>query len=321
MNNKESDFQKLLIDKYGEGVVNELYDLGRLQAENIKKANPDSQAMVASHMKNLFVELKKGDVNEWIEAHYKSTSNEATWDKKSWAFDFSGWLGSLDFNKEHLKKYMIVGLEPHVERYDYQIVYGLSDNAPGDLGKRFRIDPKEKEFVRCTDDSSLIWTNLLNIFGNESLISKVKKKDESALIDFLDQFYIADLCHFAPRGPAGEIHKIKGWSAIRFETADKFLQQEIKLINPEVVIAQGVGVFHELLKIYKVESYVTYMDKNKRLVLKANLTIDGNYIKLISIPHFGSKMMKNTFWIKHIKSVKDILEEKEIINYNKPSFF
>lgn len=164
MGNKESEFERLLIDKYGVRVVNELYAKGRLQAQNIKDKNPVSQTLVASHMQSIFNQLQKGNVNEWIEANYKDkkdkivtgNTNKEKWDKKSWTFDFSGWLGSLDFNKEHVKKYMIVGLEPHVEYYDFQIVYGLSDMAPGNKGKRFTIDSKEKEFVRCNGDSSLI---------------------------------------------------------------------------------------------------------------------------------------------------------------------
>lgn len=129
--------------------------------------------------------------------------------------------------------------------------------------------------------------------------------------DFLNQFYIADLCHFAPRSAAGEIHQLKGWPAIRFDTANKFLKEEIKLINPEVVIAQGIGVFHELLKVCGIKFYGTYMDENKRLVL----TADFDKIKIISIPHFGSKMMKNTFWSHHIELVKKILKNHQLINY------
>ena len=314
MNKKESEFQKLLEDKYGKGIVNELYKKGCLQAEKIRETNDNTREMASSHMDVLFSKLNKGDLNDWVERNYKDTNE--IWDKKSWAFDFSGWIGSLGFDKEHLKKYMIVGLEPHVERYDFQIAYGLSDNAPGDKGKRFSIDPKKNNFVRCNDDSSLIWTNLMNILGSDNLISAVKEGNETALHKFLNQFYITDLCHFAPQCQAGEIYKIKDWSDVRSNVASKFLKHELEIINPEVVITQGIGVFFEVLKILEADSFISYIDD--KVKLKSNIKMaEVDNIKVINLPHFGSKMMANTFWKKKGKldEIRGILEKHQLIDF------
>ena len=278
--------------KYGSEITEKLVANGELLAQNIKCKNENDQALVQDHI---------GRINEKLNLGMQI-------DNTKWAFDFPGWLGVLGLNGSANKKYFIIGLEPHVERYDYQITYGLSKTTPSGE-ERFSVGTPEKFIIDCKEDSSLIWSNLFQILATEEEIKEVGNKE--TLMRFLSQFYITDLCHFAPQDKAKAVFGIKNWKSIRFNVANYFLKSEIEIVNPKVIIAQGNGVFSELSRILDLKKIETYSIEGTRWSIKRGI-FNNNY-KVLSLPHFGSKMNYNTFWRKHLDTVRRILIKEELV--------
>lgn len=283
-------------EKYGEEISQKLLSNDTLTGENISKENDASQKLVQNHLHEINGKLNLGLLISKSER---------------WAFDFSGWLDSLN----PAKKYMIVGLEPHVERYDYQITYGLSNKTP--LGEnRFDIDKSKSDMIRCEDDSDIIWSNIFKILANDD---QIKEVTEDANIDtmlaFLKQFYITDLCHFAPKDKAKAVNDIKQWNKIRFEVANHFIKTEIDIVKPKVIITQGNKVFNNLKRILKFKESTSYPLKFGKLtwsVKTANCSNDS--CKIIAIPHFGSKMNNNTFYKNNIGLVRQVLFDNKLVD-------
>lgn len=296
----QNKFEQFLQGKYGKELTERLVKHNRLDVTSIQYSsdeNLEDQELVKKQLANL-----KSQLNLTFEI-----------DNHKWAFDFSGWIGELDFSKPSVRKFMVVGLEPHIERFDFQITYGLSDTAPVSNEKRFSIDNNKANFIRCKEDSSLIWTNLFKLLANEVDQRSVQEEEnEQTLEGFLQQFYITDLCHFAPRGKANTIHKVPNWKKNRFKVADHFLKNEIEIINPKVIIAQGTGVFGNLVRCLGIKSFEAHLFNvgNKTFQIKVG---HFNNSKIISVPHIGSSMIHKTFWKRNLKTVRDTLDFKGLV--------
>lgn len=289
---------KLFKEKYGEEIYSELVNDSQITAQNIRDKNEKDQLRVKNQLEIINDRL---DLN--LDIH-----------NTNWAFDFSGWTGKLSNGNNHLKKYMIIGLEPHVERYDFQVTYGLSDKTPQGL-QRFELDLDSEFEIKCNDDSSLIWSNLFKIMADDNQKNELLKRgNKQIMIDFLEQFYIVDLCHFAPQDKAKAIHDVKDWSKIRFKVASHYLTQEINIIKPKVIITHGNGVFNELKKIIKfkeTKSYPLKFGKNTWSVKTGEDSI--NDIKVLSIPHFGTILNYKTFYQNNRDLVTKTLADNNLI--------
>lgn len=295
----EINFTNVLERKYGQEITKRLFKDNRLQTQNISLKNADDQKLVRDHVKLLSDELGLGlDVNADVK----------------WAFDFPGWTRTLDLTKKPVKKYMIVGLEPHIERFDFQITYGLSEQTPVENSSRFSIDHTKKEFIQCKNDSSIIWTNLFNLFAGDDIFKAVTdRSDLAALNGFLDQFYITDLCHFAPQDKANAINNIPNWPQIRAAVADEFLEKEVRAIKPELIIAQGEKVFSHTVTALNIKDVhseeVPVGSQNWKIWIGL-----GSEFKVLSLPHIGSQMINRTFWGKNLGQVKSILKATQVIS-------
>lgn len=123
---RKEQFLSLLKKKYGEHIVETLLDADSLTLlpENIKSCSSDIKgkcAVVAQMRKleSIVDELKPLCLSEF-------------------SFDFPGWIDTLDFNRSSAKEILILGLEPHIEFYYYQICYDFSGIA------HFRITPHKR---------------------------------------------------------------------------------------------------------------------------------------------------------------------------------
>jgi len=289
---------RLFQEKYGEEICSTLLSEFKLKAENIKEKNEADQLIVKRHIEK---------INQSLEL-------DLAINETNWAFDFSGWTGQLDLKKDNLKKYRIIGLEPHVERYDYQVTYGLSDITPQG-SQRFSLNLENEFEIQCNDDSSLIWTNLFKIMASDKQQSEVLKKgNRKTMLEFLNQFYITDLCHFAPQNKAKAINNINDWKNIRFKVASHFLTNEISLIKPKVIITQGNNVFTELkqiLKFNETDSYPLKFGKNCWSI-KTGEDKDKGY-RVLSIPHFGTVLNYKTFYIRNRELVRKSLIDNSLL--------
>jgi hypothetical protein len=289
---------KLFKEKYGEEIYSELVNDYQIITQNIREKNEIDQLKVKNHLAIINDRL---DLN--LDIH-----------NTNWAFDFSGWSSKLHNGNDQLKKYMIVGLEPHVERYDFQVTYGLSDKTPQGL-QRFELNLNNEFEIKCNDDSSLIWSNLFKIMADDNQQNELLKKgNEQIMFDFLNQFYIVDLCHFAPQDKAKAINDVKDWDKIRFKVASHYLTKEIDIIKPKVIITQGNGVFKELKKILNFKETKSYPLKFGKNTWSVKTGEDrNNGFKVLSIPHFGSILNYRTFYQNNRDLVTNTLADNNLI--------
>ncbi|PSR11777.1 MAG: hypothetical protein C7N36_14790 [Bacteroidetes bacterium] len=200
---------------------------------------------------------------------------------KEWAFDFPGWIG--EFNSTG-RKVMIIGLEPHIQNNDFQITYSFG----GDKGDVF-------------NSNHFIWNRLHSLLFSELTFQEAVKK-----------IYITDLCHFTPKGDAKRIKKIPTWSKIRNKIADKYLKEEINIVNPEIIIAQGGDVFRFLKSRLKIKNKTHWIPTGYKKPAKYGIytgTYDGRTV--FGIPHIGSEHnLTYNFWERKIESVKKIIKSE-----------
>jgi hypothetical protein len=295
----KKEFLSLFNEKYGEKVVKNLLDdkTFTLIPQNIKpyESDPDGREAVVEQMSQLasFIDELKPLYNKF----YK------------FSFDFPGWIGTLD-----KKEIMIVGLEPHIEDYYYQICYGFSGIdrfriVPANGKNDFRIrtikpgngNNKKYNTNRLLDIMFRLFSNHIYKINHEIAANDNLKK-------ILEKFYITDLFHFAPRGKASIINKLGNkWHRIRYEVSNSFLEKEICLINPKVIIAQGIASMNILKNIFinivikKVASDETFQN----LPCKGKFNVNRKEIDILFIPH--TSQMNVRFW--NANNIKYLHEE------------
>ncbi len=236
-----------------------------------------------------------------------------------WAFDFPGWIGGMDFEKERLKEVMIIQLEPHVEKYDYQVVYELGEAT----GKReFSINIQTQKIVnRSTRD---IWNNAVKMLCTGPEYDSIFKQGNlDALYHILDKLYITDMCHFAPQGAADLLKQLPwtGKYGIRSKVASHFMHQEIKLINPKLLVASGGEVIKAAEQLFNGYQKELVFGPGK---LKTNnlqnlpqlfkMTNKNEQFHLLQIPHIGTLILPaSSFWRGHVVSLNIALQESGVM--------
>ena len=209
--NKYIEFLK---NKFGVEVFNEMiHDENKLcLKEEISYRTIDTKETINKYSKEICDLLSKGD--------YSS---------KDWAFDFPGWIGSLDFNLENVREIMVVGMEPHIDDRSYQTTYGLRKTTNG--------------FEEIKDGNNKnMWKTLYAVFNEQ----KLANDDECYKEEFLSKIYITDLSHFALKGAANQMKKYPDWIKIRKAVATEFLTKEIEFIKPKFIVSQGNEVARSL---------------------------------------------------------------------------
>ncbi|KAA5542325.1 uracil-DNA glycosylase family protein [Adhaeribacter rhizoryzae] len=273
----------LLEQKYGQFITNEfLTDKNEVIKENWNKDGVEEQKNVVQTLKS----LKDLNGNNLVPDNFWSQPVE-------WGFDFSSWVGNYD-NKE----FFIIGVEPHIYK-NYQLVYDF-----GNLKDKTLHESANEHYA----DKNDIWHYLTNIF--------VDKPTPDSITEFLNKCYITDLCHVVPKG-CGQVNTIceklsiqpGEWHKFRTAVAKRFLLEEIKAVNPKVVILHG----NASREFFQYELGVTYTQvypiDNSKYTIKVGVL--ENY-KIVSIPHLKGDM-KNKLW-KCKKYPERPLSAKKILN-------
>ncbi|MBI5452909.1 hypothetical protein HY945_05610 [Candidatus Gottesmanbacteria bacterium] len=260
-----------LYEKYGKVITKELLSEENRIMADKLKKGGEGQSATNAQMEK-FVE--EGLLRE---DDYKKINR--------WSFDFPAWIGEFE-----PKEVMIVGLEPHIQENDYQTVYEFGETS----NKSIQAD-------------HFLWKRLCFLFSEEKEFSEEKKLDTK----ILQKFYITDLCHFAPKGNANKIKVLKNWKNIRKNVADKFLIQEIELVQPKIILAQGGDAFKFLKKELelidrKVECIETdYKNPKEYGIYFATY----NDIKVFGVPHIGTEFnLLYNFWERKISVVREKIE-------------
>jgi hypothetical protein len=237
---------------------------------------------------------------------------------KGWAFDFPGWIGALNVDKPSFKDIMIIGLEPHVDNNDFQIVYELADRT---RKPTFTVRNNE---IFCDGSSKphVMWSNAVKILSSDNQYTEIfTNNNQEVLYEVLNKIYITDLCHFAPMGNANKIKNLKwkGSNGIRTKTAEKFLLDEIRLINPKLIIAHGNDVINTLRSFLNTEeshwiSGYNELNHNRKvsglkyLPWTAKLTFCN--CNFLAVPHLASGIPQAAnFYRNHIDELKKYLKD------------
>jgi hypothetical protein len=287
-------FLEILEKKYGAEITHELVKDGRVyhpqEFEERRKELSEKQMQMLEN------------------ANLISKSEIEAFKERGWGFDFSGWLGQFDEMKG--KEIMVIGSEPHIVHPFYQIVYEFCSWG----GKNDEETAKEyfERISRPTgSEVKPIWLRLANLFSND-------KTDKHLL---LLKVYIADLCHFAPNdmGSSKNISKEmnNGWWRIREQVARELLLEEIRVVKPKIIVAQGGDAFNMLRKLVPTDvqghaEVETGYKRPRRYFIKFGIWDDGT--KIVGLPHLGSSYnLVDNFWERKITKVVEILKAKNFL--------
>lgn len=276
---------KILQAKYGSYVTGQLLSANdEALIDNIDKSSEKGRVAVTQ----LLLRLKDLDSDKILPERFWNTEVQ-------WGVDFSSWLGQFDNNK----RYLFIGSEPHLKS-NYQLVYDFGSPKHGDL-KRAALN-----YYRNKND---IWHYIVNNFSNDL--------SDAGIESFLRKCYIMDLCHIVPKS-CGQVEDIcktlnisKGdWTYFRTIVAHSFLKDEIKAVDPQVIILHGAPArdfFKNDLKVDFKESF-KIGDWDRHILF-------GEYCgyNVITVPHLKGQML-NELWRskKHPerpKAVKEIIQK------------
>ncbi len=277
---KVEKFMKNFLErKFGEKIVSILYDKDQ--------SNYEDEALT----------LKKEESQEILYKLNKIARKKIIEDeiikKFTWAFDFPGYTGKFG-----ARKYMVIGLEPHIEKRNFQKTYDIDI-----ITSNYDTLAKRNCVGNCLNvgNSWKLWKRLIELTWSGPIYSR-KDWDE-----FFSQFYITDLCHFAPKGEANKIIKEIGkseWKKIRSNVAGQFLKEEILLVKPKFIITHGkeaaisVG---EILKTFDKSMKLPQFNNVEEFMHECN----GEKITHVAVGHLASGLV-NGWW----KNNKFKVEEK-----------
>lgn len=298
----EKEYLQLLEEMYGKHITETL-----LKPDKLELQKGSANTLYTQGYLGLNVEK----VRDLIEKYTPKNSHIVS--GREWAFDFSGWIGELDFSNDSVKEIMVVGMEPHIGKRDFQAAYGLRETGNNEFGELDEYSP-----------NTFLWKNLNGFFGqSEDYKSK----------EFLNRFYITDMCHFAEQGKANLVQKIKGWSKVREAIAAIFLKREIELIKPKYIISQGNDVanfieYKFLNKVGQIIAKKSTSDFRTELPPQCanspkfkKYEVNGRTIVHLRLPHLASGN-GNYFWIpaqKEKRKIRIAGLKKELLEFEKTS--
>jgi hypothetical protein len=289
-------FREFLNNNFGEHITDAL-----LESENLK--------LRKGNAKELY-ECSLDQNKEQVLKLVNENQSEAII-KNRWAFDFPGWIGTLDIKKENVKDILVIGMEPHIGEIDNE---GVNRTAQVTYGLRETGNLEYKELAEYFPNK-MLWNNLNSIFG---------KNDQYDDRDFLERIYITDMCHFAVKGKVTETYEIKNWSKIREQNAEKYILETINFIKPKYIVSQSNPVA-DFVDRYLLQQGTLINEWNPQMFsdeLKGSYrnfpnfkNIEFNKKKIIHIrlPHLASGNT-NRFWLpkqpeKRNPKMKEIREK------------
>jgi hypothetical protein len=264
--------KELLEEKYGKEIISDLLINGRINLSR-QAVNKTKTKMVDDQMRKMI------DLNLLTEADYEKG--------KPWAFDISSTFA--DLTKISKIPIMIIGEDPHVQSNDYQAVYGFAPN-----GIDFKKESIKDKFKK----------HIIRLFYSET---EFQEKSDADILEFLSNFYVADICHFTPQGADKRKEELENWEKIKINTANYFLKKEIEVIKPDLIISHGKFSRENLSKILGIEI--------KEAGKIGQRYYEGQYggITILGLSHLGSR---NTIfhWNKSIDDTREELIKKDYWN-------
>lgn len=268
--------------------------------------------------------VKKGSATKEVDIQMMELVNKGLLDsnyynlyKNKWAFDFPGWIGKLNNENGRIRDYMIIQAEPHVEIFDYQIVYEFAE-------KNYRNDFSIKNEKVKSNTIRDIWTRTIKFLATDQEYEDIfSGKDLNVLYSILEKIYITDICHFAPQIPVKELLIQKEWTkkgGVRDSIAKQFLMREIYSINPKLIISSGKSsnkaVEKYLMPYFETKEILNTNDVKGRGISSIPIVYElyrKNQFKtyLAMVPHLGfDGFPPGTFWKEKGRELHSKMREK-----------
>jgi hypothetical protein len=251
-------------------------------------------------------ELYEGNLDQNTEQVLKLVceSHHTEIKKYDWAFDFPGWIGTLDFTKVNVKDILVIGMEPHIgDEYEkdgeiidrtVQTTYGLRET-------------EEYEYSELSEylGNRMLWNNLNSIFNNNDELYTMDNYKNNLDPEFLKRIYITDMSQFAVKGLAKQAN-IANWRKIREDNAEKYIVRTINFIMPKYIISQGNAVANFIDRILIDNKQIEELKPTEFLVGRntryknfpnfKSYELNSNKIIHIRLPHLASGLT-NGFWL------------------------
>ena len=230
------------LEKYY-GLLKDIYGKSIVEAFTVKNKN-DSKLTMNNELDNL--KAKKDYQRKENEGCItcKAIYRNPHFSKRN--LEFPGWIGYLDFSgNTPAKEIMIIGESPPKLKDQINIAFGLGLYTIEDDGK-LNFDQLKKIYseeeaqlkgiIKNQREKNKLWEYLNLLFLNKLDIIKPK-------------IYITDLCKCNDDKP--ENNKVNKNKDMWEKCLSKCLIEEIKLINPKLIIFQGWSPHTELMKYLK----------------------------------------------------------------------
>lgn len=277
---KEKEFRKFLDKSFGVHISDKLFDRDTL---SLKKGYTETLYKGSIQKNNKYV------VDELLGINKIITKEDIDSSSINWAFDFPGWIGTLDFSNDNVRDILVIGMEPHIGDIDKE---GVNRTAQVTYGLR---ETFENEFCELGEYRSnrILWNNLKSLFSNDSkYYTESDFKENKIDREFLERIYITDLSHFAVKGNAKEIQNVLNWKEIREENAKRYISETINLIKPKFIVSQGNEVANFIDNYFK-----DYCKDDEMIPNEFNIEKSPRYV---NFPHFKSYEYKTNLFI-HLK--------------------
>ena len=247
------EYKNLLNNIYGEKVIEFLTETLNGQELKLK--------CFKNHIED-FLDFKRDtseDCNDCLEKNlYKSQKlrNSTIFENKIMEFPCWHTKYPLDFTKENVKKYMIMGIDPGPKiRSDVHSAYELN---------LFELDGEQRnkmaEFEKAIKKTNYIrYKKHFNSSKGAGLFPYLKDLFLDKYNKLLKELYITDVCKCL-YDYEGE-NKGKE-SVVRNNCFQKYGIKEIEIINPELIIFQG-SAFESFKKIRKNSKKIEIVIKNE----------------------------------------------------------
>jgi hypothetical protein len=303
---KVKELLNILNEKFGSTICNKLInkDLSLDFSKIVKKGNGKTEVH-----KQFLTLVSKGLLDIEYYNYYKD----------NWAFDFPGWIGKLSQKNNRIRDYMIIQAEPHVENFDYQIVYEFAEK---NYKQDFSIWNNKIKSNTIRD----IWTRTIKFIATETEYQAIFiDKELDVLYSLLENIYITDICHFAPQIQVNQLLSQNKWTkdgGVRDEIAKEYLMKEIFSINPKLIISSGTtsnkAVRKYLMPYFECKEILNPDDVKGRRISSIPLVYElykENEVRtyLAMVPHLGfDGFPPGTFWKEKGRELHSKLREKII---------
>ena len=235
--------------------------------------------------------------------------------------EFPGFINPLDFGKERVKEVMIIGeaAGPSILT-NLNITFGLGWFHINENGEMNNKKTAEEFSPASLNDDKAVFDKLNTFFNDETKYQELLKKfvkhtTNTKLWEYLKFFssdtfgilkenvYITDLVKCNAKG-----NNI--WENFKSECYDNFLKEEIRLINPKIIIFLGASSYEHVEKHTTLKERISPTEENllnadfkefnffNRQYLKKYYESKINNLK----PYFGITLTKSE--MKRIKKEK-----------------